>query len=150
MFSGARNEGNFDAQVYYLSLKVEFALDEEASMYLGSGHSKWNSFLISVKEKISMVYTKAFSEKTAGFYQAMVLGDKINLDASLKDLFLLGGISHILAISGLHVAILGRGIYRSMRRIGVGFGVAGMCRTISAITFHFTFLLSPITLLSLL
>ena len=127
MFSGARNEGNFDAQVYYQSLKVDFALDEEASMYLGSGHSKWNSFLISVKEKISMVYTKAFSEKTAGFYQAMVLGDKINLDASLKDLFLLGGISHILAISGLHVSILGRGIYRIMRRIGVGFGVAGMC-----------------------
>lgn len=127
MLSKARNEGNFDSQGYYQSLKIDFAVDEETSTSVGIGRSAWNSFLFVFKEKISKVYTECLSEKAAGFYQAMVLGDKINLDESLKDLFLFGGISHILAISGLHVSILGRGIYRILRRGGIGFGIAGIC-----------------------
>ena len=127
MLSEARNEGNFDARIYYQSLKIDFAMDEEECVCVGPSSKVWNSFLFQVKEKISRVYAKALSEKTAGFYQAMVLGDKINLDENLKDLFLLGGISHILAISGLHVSILGRGIYRILRKGGIGFGIAGVC-----------------------
>ena len=127
MLSKARNEGNFDSETYYQSLKIDFAVDEETSTSLGRGRSAWNSFLLRFKEKINCVYANCLSEKAAGFYQAMVLGDKINLDEGLKDLFLLGGISHILAISGLHVSILGRGIYRILRRGGIGFGIAGIC-----------------------
>lgn len=127
MLSKAQNEGNFDSQVYYQSLKIDFAVDEETSASVGIGRSAWNSFLLSFKEKISNVYVQSLSKKAAGFYQAMVLGDKINLDENLKDLFLFGGISHILAISGLHVSILGRGIYGILRRGGIGFGTAGIC-----------------------
>ena len=126
MLSKARNEGNFDSQVYYQSLKIDFAVDEETSTCVGIGRGSWSSFLFAFKEKISNVYTECLSEKAAGFYQAMVLGDKMNLDESLKDLFLFGGISHILAISGLHVSILGRGIYQILRRGGIGFGIAGI------------------------
>ena len=65
------------------------------------------------------------TQRAAGFYQAMILGDKTNLDQGLKDLFLLGGISHIIAISGLHVSILGRGVYKVLRKNGISFGIAG-------------------------
>lgn len=127
MFSEARNEGNFDALVYYQSLKIDFAVDEEEGVLLVENADARKSFLVSLKERISTIYGNSMAEKAAGFYQAMVLGDKMNLDESLKDLFLLGGISHILAISGLHVSILGRGFYRLLRNRGIGFGIAGLC-----------------------
>jgi len=126
MFSEARNEGNFDARKYYQSLKIDFAMDEEETVLHQNNTDFFRTGLMSLKEKISRVYEVCMKTKSAGFYQAMVLGDKMKLDEELKDLFLLGGISHILAISGLHVSILGRGCYRFLRRSGIGFGVAGL------------------------
>lgn len=126
LFSKARNEGNFDAQVYYQSLKIDFMVEEESSVLLAHAKGSIKDALFLLQEKISLAYQSGMSEKTAGFYEAMVLGNKIDLDEHLKELFLLGGISHVLAISGLHVSILGRGVYRIMRNRGIGFGVAGI------------------------
>lgn len=135
MFSEARNQGNFDSLVYYQSLKIDFAVDEEECVLLEENAGVWKKFLMSLKEKISTIYGRSMVEKAAGFYQAMVLGNKTNLDENLKDLFLLGGISHILAISGLHVSILGRGFYRFLRNCGIGFGIAGLCGGILLVSY---------------
>ena len=135
MFTEARNEGNFDARVYYQSLKIDFAVDEESCSVLGNELQAGKAFLFALREQMSEVYKQCLSEKEAGFYEAMVLGNKMNLDEQLKTLFLLGGISHILAISGLHVSILGRGIYRILRKGGIGFGGAGICGSIVLISY---------------
>ena len=127
MFSEARNQGNFDAKKYYQSMKIDFAVDEESSVIVGNDTSVLKSRLISMREKIGSVYENCMSEKSAGFYKAMVIGDKLELDENLKYLFLVGGISHILAISGLHVSILGRGIYRLLRLGGIRFSISGLC-----------------------
>ena len=127
MFSKARNEGNFNALIYYQSIKIDFAVEEESCVILQEDVSVWKGVLWSLKEKMMAVYVACMDMKAAGFYHAMVLGDKDNLDETLKDLFLLGGISHILAISGLHVSILGRGIYRILRQGGIGFAISGLC-----------------------
>ncbi|MBR3811174.1 MAG: DNA internalization-related competence protein ComEC/Rec2 [Agathobacter sp.] len=126
MFSKARNEGNFDSSINYQSLKIDFAVDEERSTCIGIASGSLKPHLLALKEKISQVYSNCLSKKAMGFYQAMVLGDKMHLDETLKGLFLLGGISHILAISGLHVSILGRGLYRILRWSGISFGGAGI------------------------
>ena len=127
MFSNARNEGNFDALLYYQSLKIGFAVDEEVYEVLREEKTAWKECLWSLKERVMEVYASCMNAKAAGFYQTMVLGDKTDLETTLKDLFLIGGISHILAISGLHVSILGRGMYRILRRSGLGFGISGLC-----------------------
>jgi ComEC/Rec2-related protein len=44
--------------------------------------------------------------KTAGIAQAMLLGSKEDLDPELKQDFATAGLSHILAISGLHIGII--------------------------------------------
>lgn len=125
-FSKARNEGNFDARLYYQSLKIDFAIDEEQSIMLGTVQSKWKTALYALREKMRLVYESCLTQTAAGFYQAMVLGDKTGLDEALKELFLIGGISHILAISGLHISIIGRGMYRFLRSRGVGFALSGL------------------------
>ena len=125
-FSHARNQGNFDAAIYYQSLKVDFSIKEEScECYQSSSYGIRQSLLV-VREAVAEVYRSCMKESPAGFYQAMVLGDKTNLDEVLKQLFTLGGISHILAISGLHVSIIGRGLYRILRKGGIGFWIAGI------------------------
>ena len=134
MFSRARNEGNFDSFVYYQSLKIDFAVEAESSVLLGNEQGVGEEFLLSLREKMAKVYKNNLSEKASGFYQAMVLGNKIDLDETLKQLFLVGGLSHILAISGLHVFIIGRGVYALLRRMGISFasaGILGACLLVS-------------------
>lgn len=134
-FTGARNEGNFDSRLYYQSLKIDFAIDEEGCVVLGNAQGAWKEILYGLREKMRFVYETCLSSKAAGFYQAMVLGDKTDLERSLKELFLIGGISHILAISGLHISIIGRGMYQFLRKYGISFAVAGICGSILLVVY---------------
>ncbi len=48
----------------------------------------------------------------------MLLGDKDLLEVEIKELYQKNGISHILAISGLHISMLCMGLFRLLRSIG--------------------------------
>ena len=52
----------------------------------------------------------------AGAFEAIVLGDKTNLDPELKMRYQMAGIIHILAISGLHISLLGMGLYNLLKK----------------------------------
>lgn len=53
----------------------------------------------------------------------MLLGNRSDMDQALYELYRKNGISHVLAISGLHVSILGLGLWKALRRCG--FGICG-------------------------
>lgn len=56
----------------------------------------------SLKENID----DCLSKDTAGFAKALLLGDRTGIDYKTNTAFKLSGISHIIAVSGLHVSIL--------------------------------------------
>ncbi|MDE7114009.1 MAG: DNA internalization-related competence protein ComEC/Rec2, partial [Acetatifactor sp.] len=60
-----------------------------------------------------------FPEKEASVMAAVLLGDKAGVDADLKALYQKNGIIHILSISGLHITLIGMGLYKILRRAGV-------------------------------
>jgi competence protein ComEC len=47
-----------------------------------------------------------FPQKEAGFLKAILLGEKYTLDKGIKDDFANSGLSHILAVSGLHTGVI--------------------------------------------
>ena len=51
---------------------------------------------------------------------------KLDLDADVKELYQKNGIGHILAISGLHISFIGLGIYKLIRKSGLGYLLAVM------------------------
>ena len=57
---------------------------------------------------------------------AMTLGDKQELDPEIQMRYQLAGIIHILAISGLHISILGMGLYNLLKKMGLGIWPAGI------------------------
>ncbi|MBQ9392109.1 MAG: ComEC/Rec2 family competence protein [Lachnospiraceae bacterium] len=121
----ARNEGNFDEKSYYNSvgslMKVKGTFEVMEEPLLGVGE-----FFYCVRENIKQAYISNLPGEEAGIISAMVLGDKSELDSDTKDLFKLSGLAHILAISGLHISIVGMSIYRLLRKRGTPFGVAGV------------------------
>ena len=48
------------------------------------------------------------------------------MDSDIKDLYTDSGIAHILAISGLHVSMIGMGFYRFLRNRRLSFLNAGI------------------------
>ena len=73
-------------------------------------HSAYGQFLIDVQQKFAGILEKTCGME-AGAFEAIVLGDKTNLDSELKMRYQMAGIIHILAISGLHISLLGMGLY---------------------------------------
>jgi competence protein ComEC len=59
------------------------------------------------------------SEKESGALIAMLLGEKYLLDEELKNLYQENGISHILAISGLHISLIGMFVFKLLRKLKV-------------------------------
>ena len=57
----------------------------------------------------------------------MVIGDKTLLDEETKRLYQTAGLSHIMAISGLHISVIGMTLYHFLRKRGLPFGVSGLC-----------------------
>ena len=58
---------------------------------------------IRVPEKIKEKFKNNFDVQTANYFITIILGDKSELDKQIKENFQNGGISHLLAISGMHI-----------------------------------------------
>ena len=71
---------------------------------------------------------KELGEKDGSLIAAMLLGEKSSLEEESEDLYRRNGISHVLAISGMHLSLLGMGLYWGLKQIfGNSKGVAFSC-----------------------
>lgn len=120
------NPGQFDRYAYYKALgclysvrvtEIDLHVPERNILILG---------IERVKERLKQVYRQCCDGTEAGVFEAILLGDKTEMEESLKELFTDSGIGHILAISGLHVSLLGMGLYRLLRRAGAGYGICAL------------------------
>lgn len=116
-FLGASNPGGFDSRLYYASLGIDCALKDGRVLWK-SGGSFLGEWLWQVRNRLSRKLDACLGEKEASVLRNILLGDKETLDKDIKELYQNNGISHILAISGLHISVLGMGIYRLLRRAG--------------------------------
>lgn len=65
------------------------------------------------------IYAKVYKDK-AGLMSSIVLGDKYELDIKTKEEYQKNGIAHLLAISGLHISLVGMAVYKLIRKyIGI-------------------------------
>lgn len=120
------NPGEFNAQRYQESKGVFGCCFEPEIL-----EQRYGSFLVGeglrqFRDKMSVVYTESMNENQSGPALAMVLGDKSNLETEQKQLYQLGGISHVLAVSGLHMTLIGAGFYKILRKIGFAYGISAV------------------------
>ena len=61
---------------------------------------------VQLRQRILILLDKAFPDDTAWFAKALLLGEKTDVPYDANTAFKVSGISHIIAVSGLHVSIL--------------------------------------------
>ncbi len=130
LWKTAVNQGNFDAQAFYLARKTDFALKNVTLLEKHGRKSAWREGLFALKLRLKEVYGAAMEPLACGVMTTMVTGDKTLLDEETKRLYQTAGLSHIMAISGLHISIIGMTLYRFLRNRGCTFGTAGMIASI--------------------
>ena len=125
-FSRPENDGQFDSRKYYRIRGYEASIKGATVIHSGKRYAYIKEWLFSVKENTKRVYFAYMDESEAGTLSAMVLGDKTGLDADVKDLYQAAGISHVLSLSGLHIAAVGMCLFTILRYSGLGLFGASM------------------------
>lgn len=101
LWKRASNEGAFDAKAYYFARGFDFAMEGAALDRKVCAKRQTAEALWQLGQRIKEVYLKTMGERDAGILATMVVGDREFLDAETKRLYQIGGLSHILAISGV-------------------------------------------------
>ncbi|MCI8389801.1 MAG: DUF4131 domain-containing protein [Roseburia sp.] len=126
LFSHAANEGSFDEASFYEARGYAFWLKDAVPVSLEGKESRVKEWLWQLRLRIKEVYQTVLEPGEGGVLATMVLGDKELLDDETKRLYQTGGLSHIMAISGLHISVIGMAVYRFLRNRGLGFFPAGL------------------------
>lgn len=128
----AGNPGEFDYRFYSLSRGITGQIWGQKLQILDQRTAPYEKLLFSLRKKWSALLGKICPPKEAGLFRSVLLGEKKSLDSQIRDLYQQSGIAHLLAISGLHLSILGMGLYRGLRKSGVpiGIGAALSCMAV--------------------
>ena len=127
LFKSATNEGEFDRARFYRSQGIDFSVKADDIKTSAGKHAWYYHRLERLRDTLSASLLSVTDETTAGVLSSMLLGDKSYLDDEIKDLYQVSGISHILAISGLHISIVGMVFYRLLRKRRVSYTAAFIC-----------------------
>lgn len=119
------NPGEFDSRQYYACQKIYYFMKNGIIQKKSRSYSAYRQALLDFKEKICNILQIAAPED-AGVFEAMLVGEKSELDQELKFRYQMAGMIHILAISGLHISMLGVGLFQILKLAGGGNILAGM------------------------
>lgn len=112
-----RNPGSFDYARYLSLKKVHLIMDATSWLSLGQTQQGWNHSLIVparhfIRESID---TYVASNASRSILSALLLGDTSTLPEETKASFRDTGLMHVLAVSGLHVLLVGLVVYGLLR-----------------------------------
>lgn len=111
-FARATNPGEFDSAAYYRITGQQGRIMECRLLAKSKSHNGFREGLCRMREYLSLLLDACYDGKNASVMKAMLLGEKGTLDADLKELYRQSGIIHILAISGLHLSVIGMGVHK--------------------------------------
>lgn len=82
------------------------------------------------RQRVGNVADKCFEGDAAGFYRALIVGDRSGVSTEINASFSRSGILHVLAVSGQHFSIIIIGLYRFIMRL---FGRKRLCSILAAV-----------------
>lgn len=128
-FDPPRNEGQFNQKQYYKCRQIMARVYAEkiTCCRQPSGVRAWREALFVLRTRMRQVYEQCLPPQQAGILSAMAVGEKRLLDEDVRGLFQDAGISHILAISGLHISLIGAGCYGCLRRFRCSYVLSALC-----------------------
>lgn len=112
----ATNEGEFSLTRYYKGEGISGVFQANTIELIQGESSPFAKELFTLKQSLGNRISSLYPEETAAFLKSLFLGERSGITLSEKSLYQSAGISHILAISGLHLSLLGEFFYRLLRK----------------------------------
>lgn len=116
-FSYATNPGEFDAADYYRIMGQQGRVMKSSCIVESAAHDIFREKMYGLREYLSLLTDACYGAEDASVMKAMLLGEKGTLDKEIKELYRQNGIIHILAISGLHLSVIGMGVYGLLKKL---------------------------------
>ena len=119
------NPGQFNAKSYYNIQDITHIM-YGGEVKLQSEHKNpYIEALNHLKNKMKVSLYSIEEPHYAAILEGILLGDRNQISDETSTLYREGGIFHILAISGLHISLLGLCLFKFIRKIGASFFIAG-------------------------
>ena len=103
---GPRNPGAFDFRSYYHRQGIYGRIYSDDKIPIHLDHNIDRSvgqWLEHLRSQIREIFNARVGSQPAGLLQALILGDKSEVDPEVRTAFANTGVIHVLAVSGLHV-----------------------------------------------
>ena len=113
----ATNEGEFSLPSYYKGEGISGIFQATALLFVEGEAAPFSKELFSLKYILRKQIERLFPDELAGFLKGLFLGERSGISLNEKSLYQSAGISHILAISGLHLSLLGEFFYFLLRKM---------------------------------
>ena len=118
--SEARNYGGFDYKEYLKSIKIHGTIKAENIEILAkNSNNPIFTFANNINLKIKENINKLIPEKYSAIFTGLILGDTSKVEEEVNDDFKIANISHVLAISGMHITYIVIGIELLLKK-GIG------------------------------
>ena len=134
-FQRAMNDGEFDLRLYYHILRIEYSLRDVEILAASAPADSMAASLYRVKKSISTVIDRCFSTRNSPVLKAMLLGEKGLLEEETKELYQGAGMIHILSISGVHLSLLGMGLFSLSAKLRIPLPARGTLSILTVILY---------------
>lgn len=102
------NIGEFNAKRYWYYQGIENIafLPSDSYLKISKGGLSLSNLLLNIRDKLSTVIDQYLPGQEAAVAKGLILGDRSSIESETTRMFGNTGVMHILAVSGMHVAIL--------------------------------------------
>ncbi|PKM51053.1 MAG: DNA internalization-related competence protein ComEC/Rec2 [Firmicutes bacterium HGW-Firmicutes-7] len=116
IFSKQTNPGAYDTRGYYLANKIYYSIYASNIEFIASRQYSMDRILNNSRVRLEKQINHLFPSNEASVINTMLIGSKGIINDSTKELYQVAGISHLLAISGLHVSIIGMALFQLLNK----------------------------------
>lgn len=113
---GSRNYKGFDYRNYLKQSKIHGSIYCKNAEQIGYKNSLMSKIFL-LKNKLYITLDAIYKGNTNAFLKGILLGDSSNLDNEIKENFKNSSMSHVLAISGMHVSYVIIGVQAILDKI---------------------------------
>lgn len=116
----ASTDSGFDEKQYYEARGVQgIVRDADAVSFTKNTRFSLLKWISNIRETVQDYIMRASDKQTSGLLTALILGEKSALPGQIRLDFKRIGLSHVLAVSGMHLAILTAGLHKLLSLIGL-------------------------------